>query len=82
MKKLYILISDGGDGSYSPRFTMDGEMIERMQEAYVNGEVDCEYTPGIDGDGFHYRTLNIPDECTYESLGVHEYVWEPEEENE
>lgn len=82
MKKLYILINDCGDGSYSPCFTMDGDMIARMQEAYENDEVDYESTPGIDGDGFSYTVLNIPDECTYKSLGVYEYVWEPEEENE
>lgn len=62
MKKLYILIADGGgDGSYHPCFTMDDDMFERMQEAYDNGDVDYEFTPGIDGDGFNYKTLNIPE---------------------
>jgi hypothetical protein len=78
MKNLYILISDGGDGSYSLSYTMDGEMIARMQEAYDNDELD-EWVPGVDGDGFNYQTLTIPDECTYKSLGIfgNGYVWEP-----
>lgn len=76
MKKLYILIQDCWGGSYSTCFTMDGEMIDRMQKAYDNGELQ-EWVPGVDGDGFNYRVLTIPDECTYESLGVSEFVWAP-----
>ena len=79
MKPLYILISDSGDGSYSLCYTMDGEMISRMQEAHDNYELD-EWVPGVDDDTFNYRTLTIPDECTYQSLGIlgNGYVWEQE----
>lgn len=77
MKKLYILVQDCGDGSYSLCYTMDSDMIGRMQDAYDNDEIDHESAPGIDGDGFNYRTLNIPDECTYASLGISEYIWSP-----
>lgn len=68
-KKLFVLVQDCGDGSYSPRFTMNEEWIKNQQEKYDNG--DLEYDDiGVDGDGFHYRVLNVPDECTLESLGV------------
>ena len=29
---------------------------------------DCEHW--MDGDGFHYDVLTVPDECTMESLGI------------
>ena len=77
MKKLYILVNNCGDGSYSLCYTRDSDMIDRMQEAYDNGDVDYEFTPGVDGDGFNYKILTIPDECTYESLGISEYIWSP-----
>lgn len=71
MKKLYVLVSDGGDGSYSPCYTFNSEWIKSVEEQYENGEIDCEHV-GCDGDGFHYDTLNVPDECTLASLGVYD----------
>lgn len=32
MKKLFILVSDGGDGSYYPQYTMNQEWIDEMIE--------------------------------------------------
>ena len=69
MKKLFVLISDGGDGSYYPRFTFNEEWIERQHEAYDLDELEYD-SLGCDGDGFHYTVLTVPDECTLESLGV------------
>ncbi|HET8688317.1 MAG TPA: hypothetical protein VFM18_17040 [Methanosarcina sp.] len=69
-KKLFLLVSDGGDGSYSIRYTFNEEWINRQQERYDNGELDC-YAPGVDGDGFNYSVLNVPMECTLQSLGIH-----------
>ena len=69
MKKLFVLISDGGDGSYYPRFTFNEEWIERQHEAYDLDELEYD-SLGCDGDGFHYEVLTVPDECTLQSLGV------------
>lgn len=69
MKKLFVLVSDGGDGSYSPQFTFNEEWIAKQQERYDNDGYD-EYAIGVDGDGFHYKVLTVPDECTLESLGI------------
>ena len=69
MKKLFVLISDGGDGSYYPEFTFNEEWIERQHEAYDLDELEYN-SLGCDGDGFHYTVLTVPDECTLESLGV------------
>lgn len=68
-KKLFVLISNGGDGSYSPQYTFNEKWIERME--YNEGNLDCEYDIGVDGDGFHYDVLTVPDDSTLESLGIH-----------
>ena len=69
-KKLFVLTSDSGDGSYHPRFTFNEEWIALQEERDRNGELSCEYDIGVDGDGFHFVELTVPDECTLESLGV------------
>jgi 6-phosphofructokinase len=71
MKKLYLLVSNGGDGSYSINYTFNKEWIDEQQRRYDNDESDFEYDPGIDGDGFHYDVINVPEDCTLESLGIH-----------
>jgi hypothetical protein len=70
-KKLFILIADGGDGSYYPQFTFDEQWIAKQEQKYADGKIGypdlgCDY----DGDGFHYETLTVPNECTLESLGI------------
>jgi hypothetical protein len=67
MKTLYILTSNNGDGSSSIRATFDQSLIDEMEEKYNEGELDSECW--ADGDGFHYETWNVPDECTPESMG-------------
>lgn len=73
-KPLYILVSDGGDGSYSTRFTFNTALIDKMQVASDNGLMDYDNGIGVDGDGFHYRTLQVPTECTAVSMGISEYA--------
>lgn len=68
--KLYLLVSNGGDGSYSINKTLNKEWIDEQQRRYDNGESDFEFDPGIDGDGFHYDTIEVPDGSTLESLGI------------
>ncbi len=68
-KKLYVLINDGCDGSYHPAFTMNEEWMEKMRKKNRKGELAYPDL-GCDGDGFHYRVLTVPDECTLESLGI------------
>lgn len=73
-KPLYILVSDGGDGSYSTRFTFNTELINKMQAAYDSDMMDYDNGIGCDGDGFHYRTIQVPTECTAVSMGISEYA--------
>lgn len=69
MKKLFVLISDGGDGSFYPHYTFNEDWIKEQEEKNDKGELDY-YDIGCDGDGFHYDVLMVPDECTLESLGI------------
>lgn len=68
MKTLYLVIQNCGDGSNTIQYTFDETLINKMKEMYNKDELSDSY---MDGDGFHYDTLNVPDECTYESLGIH-----------
>lgn len=73
MKTLFIVVNDCGDGSYSLRYTFDEELINTVAE----GADEDKYSypsPGFDGDGFNYKELTVPDECTYESLGISKYA--------
>lgn len=72
-KKLFVLISDNGDGSYSTHYTFNENWINEMSEKDNNNELGYDDL-GCDGDGFHYDELVIPDECTYESLGISDCV--------
>lgn len=67
--QLYILINNSGDGSYSNRFILDPAVLQACQDNF-----ECsESHPGVDGDGFHYTTINVPDGSTAESLGLSEH---------
>lgn len=68
--KLYVLISDGGDGSYYPQYTLNPELIEKLEDAHDRGTMDYENGIGCDGDGFHYSTIEVPDGSTPKSLGI------------
>ena len=70
MARLFILVSDGGDGSYYPKFTMNANLVSKLQDAYINGQMDYENGIGCDGDGFHYEIMNVPDGSTAESMGI------------
>lgn len=72
-KILYVLVQDGGDGSYYPRYTFNKEWIEKQKE---RSDLDCD-SIGCDGDGFHYDKLTVPDSCTLKSLGLN---WDCAEE--
>lgn len=69
-KLLYILISDGGDGSFYPNYTFNTELIDKLQKAADDDRMCYDNGIGVDGDGFHYDTLNVPEDATYESLGI------------
>lgn len=74
--KLYILVQDCGDGSSILSFTTDTKLINKLQEAYDDGTMDYENGIGVDGDGFSYTTLNVPDDSTPESLGIYSFIQE------
>lgn len=68
-KKLFILIQDCGDGSFGFRYTMNEKWIAQQQEKYDNGELEYD-SIGCDSDGFHFDMLEVPDDCTLNSLGI------------
>lgn len=67
---LYMLINDGGDGSYYPVFIVDREVLKEIEKLSDQGFWDFENGFGCDGDGFHYTTLKVPEDSTPESLGL------------
>lgn len=69
-KRLFVLVSDGGDGSYSIGMTLNEEWIQRQEAKYDYGELE-HGDMGCDGDGFHYSIVNVPADATLESLGIH-----------
>lgn len=86
-KKLYVLVNDCGDGSYTPVYTFSKEWIDRMAEKYDAGEICGPDDIGCDGDGFHYDVLTVPADATLKSLGINydaaeDYPCDPVEEDE
>jgi hypothetical protein len=116
-KPLYVIISDCGDGSYYPQYTLNSDLIIKLQQAYdknlmsyeekrrIFEVVHCgnnkrntarnstddsyvlhsvqdawagwqtchDYITALknkNDDGFHYSTINVPEDCTIESLGI------------
>lgn len=69
-KELYVIVSNGGDGSYYPQFTFNKEYLDKLQQQCDNDDPDFDYETYSDGDGFHYTTLIVPARCTLESLGI------------
>lgn len=67
MKNLYVLTSNNGDGSSSVCATFDKALIDEMETRYREGDFDFE--TWSDGDGFHYSTWTVPNECTPENMG-------------
>ena len=80
-KKLFVLVGNCGDGSFYPQYTFDEKFIDVMQEADNNGTLDYE-SVGCDADGFHYDIIYVPEECTYESLGISDCSYEVSNEEE
>jgi hypothetical protein len=78
MKTLFVLVGNGGDGSYHPQYTFNEKFID-----YLENSDNDDY---MDGDGFHYDTITVPDECTLENMGLSDcaegYEDELEDEDE
>ena len=70
MKTLYIIIGDAGDGSNFLRYTFSQSALNYLVEKDADGELDERYQSG---DGLQVRSLTVPDECTYETLGIHTF---------
>lgn len=64
-KTLFIVITDSGDGSNGLQYTFDVDLINWLKENQEN--LGDSYQSG---DGLQVRTLKVPVECTYESLGI------------
>jgi len=69
-KPLYVICADGGDGSYYPKFTLSTKLVEELKAAAEDGRMHYDNGIGVDGDGFHYTAIMVPDDATYESLGI------------
>jgi hypothetical protein len=67
-KTLSIVIINAGDGSNSLKYTFDNELITLLDENQE--QLDDSYQSG---DGLQVRYLTVPDECTYESLGISQW---------
>lgn len=81
-KDLYILIQNMGDGSNSLSYSLDENVVDGWRQAYRADKLDYD-APGVDGDGFSVNKLQVPDDATYESLGIYEFqVLEPYVEEE
>ncbi len=65
MKTLFIVITDSGDGSQSLRYTFDESLILKMQDR--QDELDDCYQSG---DGLQVDRLLVPDNLSYEDLGI------------
>lgn len=79
MKTLYVLTSDGGDGSRSVHYTFNSLFIQGLNDR--SHEMDYDDL-GCDGDGFGYDTLSVPDECTPESMGFSDCAYEFDDEED
>lgn len=64
-KTLFMVITDAGDGSNGLGYTFDEDLIELMSDN--QDQLDDSYQSG---DGLQVRELYVPEECTYESLGI------------
>lgn len=64
-KKLFIVITDSGDGSNGLNYTFDVDLID-----WLENNQDSLIDSYQSGDGLQVRSLNVPIECTYESLGI------------
>lgn len=75
MKTLSIFIRDGGDGSQSLVYCLDDKIAHKFYNLIDNeddGFPDWVIKSYQSGDGIKLRKLQVPHECTYESLGIHE----------
>jgi hypothetical protein len=68
-KTLFIVITDSGDGSNGLGYTFDSELIQLMEDN--QDELGDSYQSG---DGLQVRRLQVPVECTYESLGISKWA--------
>ena len=64
-KTLFMVITDSGDGSNGLQYTFDTELINWLDE-----NQDSLGDSYQSGDGLQVRELQVPVECTYESLGI------------
>jgi hypothetical protein len=69
-KTLFLLISDGGDGSQSIQFSFDDELVGLMQDDIDFAVIGENW---MSGDGLQVTKMQVPDECTMESMGISQW---------
>lgn len=75
-KKLYVLTWNLQDGSFSSVFVIDELVIKLLAKAYEEDLLSSNNDIGVDTDGFHYKSVNIPESFTSEDLGIEVYTLE------
>lgn len=66
-KTLFILISDGGDGSQGLHYSFDAELVARMEDDHNFDVIGENY---MSGDGLQVNKLQVPIDYSMEDLGV------------
>lgn len=69
-KQLYVLVGNNGDGSTTVYGTFNKLLLDRLEQ-YLEACSDRR-DQFYDGDGFHYQTWTLPDECTNQSVGFYD----------
>lgn len=70
-KKLFVIIKNCGDGSSTAVYTFNEKWVNAFETRVDADDIEeWEFEQWVDGDGFHYDVLNVPEECTLESLGI------------
>jgi len=60
-KPLYVLVADGGDGSYYPKFTLDPDWIDRQQARCECWDENENGTQMEDFYVYHCSASNVAD---------------------
>lgn len=77
MQTVYLFTQDNGDGSSSIVAVSDPQVVSEIKELMDDDMWDFENGFGVDGDGFHYMTMYLPDELDLNTLGIS--FWDAED---
>jgi len=58
MQKIWMVITNGGDGANGIQWVKDPAVIDRMEDLVYSGRAECY----MSGDGLQARELKFPDD--------------------